>query len=157
MTLPPRIGRRTFVWNTGVSLGSMALASMMPRTQPLQAAIEAQQASGGVLGKPQFPPRAKMQRAQGRALHFPMGRFASRSNRGDSITPALISRVSPIGLHGDSSHEIRKSNGWMRAEIERYMAHAIGAKPRLTLCRSRPFSNAGNHWGCEMVIVVQYT
>ena len=42
MMLPPRIGRRTFVRNTGVSLGSMALASVMPRTKPLQAAITAQ-------------------------------------------------------------------------------------------------------------------
>jgi hypothetical protein len=60
MTLPPRIGRRTFVWNTGVSLGSMALASLMPRTKPLQAAITAQHlTSGGVIGKPQIAPRAK--------------------------------------------------------------------------------------------------
>ena len=47
MTLPPRIGRRTFVWNTGVSLGSMALASMMPRTKSAQAAIDGATAAAG--------------------------------------------------------------------------------------------------------------
>ncbi len=42
MTLPARIGRRTFVMNTGVSLGSMALASMLPRTNSAQAAAPVQ-------------------------------------------------------------------------------------------------------------------
>jgi hypothetical protein len=60
MSLPPQIGRRTFVWNTGVSLGSMALATMLPRTKPLQAAVSAQSPlHGGAIGKPHLPPRAK--------------------------------------------------------------------------------------------------
>jgi hypothetical protein len=60
MTFPSAIGRRTFLWNTGVSLGSMALASLLPRTQSLQAAVSAQSGRwNGVLGNPHSVPRAK--------------------------------------------------------------------------------------------------
>ena len=60
MTLPARIGRRTFVMNSGVSLGSMALASMLPRTNSVQAAAPAQSGRWtGVIGKPPLVPRAK--------------------------------------------------------------------------------------------------
>lgn len=60
MTLPAPIGRRTFVLNTGVSLGSMALATCLPRQKSAQAAATAQGARwSGVLGGPQLVPRAK--------------------------------------------------------------------------------------------------
>jgi len=60
MTLPAPIGRRTFVLNTGVSLGSMALATCLPRQKSAQAAATAQGARwSGVLGGPQVVPRAK--------------------------------------------------------------------------------------------------
>src|ERR1700722_17449852 len=42
MTLPARIGRRTFVMNTGVSLGSIALASMFPRANSAKGAAAVQ-------------------------------------------------------------------------------------------------------------------
>ncbi len=60
MTLPARIGRRAFVMNSGVSLGSMALASLLPRTNSAQAAVPAQSGRWtGVIGNTPLVPRAK--------------------------------------------------------------------------------------------------
>ena len=56
--LPSPIGRRTFISNTGVSLGSMALASWLPRTQASRPPPP-KGARHGALGKPQHVPRAK--------------------------------------------------------------------------------------------------
>jgi len=61
MHLPSPIGRRAFVMNAGVSLGSMALAAWAP------GAIKSAKGAGeakisrwtGALAHPQFPPRAK--------------------------------------------------------------------------------------------------
>ncbi|MGE3314043.1 MAG: DUF1501 domain-containing protein [Planctomycetaceae bacterium] len=59
--LPPQIGRRTFVLNTGVSLGSMALASLVGRgTQVLAAPSASTNGQAvGALGQLHYAPRAK--------------------------------------------------------------------------------------------------
>jgi hypothetical protein len=60
MTLPTPIGRRTFVMNAGVSLGSMALATWLPRPKSAQAAAVATTARwAGAISKPHLVPRAK--------------------------------------------------------------------------------------------------
>jgi Protein of unknown function (DUF1501) len=60
MILPSPIGRRTFVCNAGMSLGSMALASLLPRANAVQAATTAQNGRWtGVIGERQYVPRAK--------------------------------------------------------------------------------------------------
>jgi hypothetical protein len=61
MNLPSQIGRRTFVLNAGVSLGSMALASWLPGAKSA-AAVTRPPMSGrwtGALPHPHLPPRAK--------------------------------------------------------------------------------------------------
>jgi hypothetical protein len=60
MTLPAPIGRRTFVMNAGVSLGSMALASWLPQPKSAQAAGAATTARWtGAISNPHLVPRAK--------------------------------------------------------------------------------------------------
>ncbi|MBC7966727.1 MAG: DUF1501 domain-containing protein, partial [Fuerstia sp.] len=58
MSLPTHLARRTFLRNTGVSLGSMALASLLARQSDAT-----QDATvphwNGVLNPPHFQPRAK--------------------------------------------------------------------------------------------------
>ncbi|MEX0586302.1 MAG: DUF1501 domain-containing protein [Pirellulales bacterium] len=60
MILPAAIARRSFLYNSGLSLGSMALGSLLPR--PLLAAEQKSAAAGawrGVLDPPHFTPKAK--------------------------------------------------------------------------------------------------
>ncbi len=60
MILPSSIGRRTFVLNAGVSLGSMALASMLSPSRKAQAASTSKMAHWtGAIANPHFPPRAQ--------------------------------------------------------------------------------------------------
>jgi hypothetical protein len=60
MILPAPIGRRSFVMNAGVSLGSMALASWLPGPKSAQAATAARTARwAGAISKPHVVPRAK--------------------------------------------------------------------------------------------------
>jgi hypothetical protein len=60
MMFPPQIGRRTFVTNAGVSLGAMALGTMLAPPRSASAAAPAQSARWtGNLAHPHFAPRAK--------------------------------------------------------------------------------------------------
>lgn len=60
MTLPLDIGRRAFVLNSGVSIGSMALSSWLTGSGRVQAAVANDAAvSRGVIGQPHMVPRAK--------------------------------------------------------------------------------------------------
>ena len=56
MSLPNQLGRRAFVLNAGVSLGSMALASLCPFGAK---SARADATAGGALAQPHLPPRAK--------------------------------------------------------------------------------------------------
>ncbi len=62
MLLPPNIARRTFVYNTGVSLGAMALSSLLPGMGASARAAGTQSAAagaGGTLAARHHPARAK--------------------------------------------------------------------------------------------------
>jgi hypothetical protein len=60
MTLPFEIGRRTFVLHSGVSVGAMALSSLLGgRSSQAIAADATAKRTTGALGEPHHPPRAK--------------------------------------------------------------------------------------------------
>ncbi len=57
--LPSKIGRRSFLFNSGISLGSMALASWLPRRLAAEGRDAKIQRWPGAIPQPHFPPRAK--------------------------------------------------------------------------------------------------